>query len=342
MFKTIQFYATTAFLVCHTTVAAAQERTMSDQLETRSNENIAVTQPISSQALAGGTSRAAFADPRVIGGSDAISPGQWEFTVNLVLSGTGRCGGVLVSPQIRGTGSDKFISEWRVGSKKNLWVLTAAHCVTDGLGNDTAASDIMVRAGVRNLDGVTTPTILKVEQVFPHESYDPSQGANFSNDIALLKLEQPIPADIQVSEMHSISLPTLRNRVDLFKSGVRHVVNGWGIIDTGNVTSQLQTAAVPFLEQKYCYENYQSIYGDIPIGAYCAGWVEGGVDSCGGDSGGPIFFAGNKGRVPYSNHPILTGLVSWGRGCANPGFPGIYTDIFHFKGWISGIVVTHS
>lgn len=342
LFKTLPFLAASALLACHATLAFAQERTNSDQLETRSLENTAAAQTVSPKSIEGGTSRAAFADPRVIGGTDAITPGQWEFTVNLTLSGTGRCGGALVSPHIRGTGDDKTITNWRVGSKQDLWVLTAAHCVTDGKGNDLVPNDITIRAGVRNLAGATQPILLTVEKVIPHLDYDPSKGANFRNDIALLKLEQPVAGDLQGSKLHSISLPSLRNRVDLFRSGARHVVNGWGITENGNVTSQLQMAAVPFLEQEYCYQKYQSIFGDLPQGAFCAGWIEGGVDSCGGDSGGPIFFEGNKGPAPYSNHPILTGLVSWGQGCAEPGFPGIYTDVFHFKNWIASNVVSNS
>ena len=41
-------------------------------------------------------------------------------------------------------------------------------------------------------------------------------------------------------------------------------------------------------------------------------------DACAGDSGGPYTFK-------KSGKYILTGIVSFGRGCARPEYPGVYT-----------------
>ena len=35
-----------------------------------------------------------------------------------------------------------------------------------------------------------------------------------------------------------------------------------------------------------------------------------------------------------SGVPTLVGLVSWGLGCARPDFPGVFTDIRHYRDWI--------
>jgi hypothetical protein len=48
-----------------------------------------------------------------------------------------------------------------------------------------------------------------------------------------------------------------------------------------------------------------------------------------GDSGGPLI---KKGANIYDD--TLVGLVSWGRGCAEDGIPGVYSRISYFYDWI--------
>merc|ERR1712156_334259 len=63
---------------------------------------------------------------------------------------------------------------------------------------------------------------------------------------------------------------------------------------------------------------------DITYSMICAGLDQGGKDSCQGDSGGP-FMCGNE----------LSGVVSWGYGCAEAGYPGVYTQTSYFVDWIN-------
>jgi secreted trypsin-like serine protease len=54
----------------------------------------------------------------------------------------------------------------------------------------------------------------------------------------------------------------------------------------------------------------------------CAGFQDaGGVDTCYGDSGGPL-------EAPLQGGGYrLVGITGWGDGCAQPGAPGVYTRV---------------
>jgi secreted trypsin-like serine protease len=63
-----------------------------------------------------------------------------------------------------------------------------------------------------------------------------------------------------------------------------------------------------------------------------AGFPQGGVDTCQGDSGGPLL-------VSAGTAMRLVGDTSYGAGCAEPGFPGVYGRLADttLREWIRSI-----
>ena len=81
---------------------------------------------------------------------------------------------------------------------------------------------------------------------------------------------------------------------------------------------------VPTITNYDCNINYE---GRITHSMVCAGYPEGGKDSCTGDSGGPLVCYENK-------RAVLAGVVSWGDSCAKPEKPGVYSRVTHVLNWI--------
>ena len=46
-----------------------------------------------------------------------------------------------------------------------------------------------------------------------------------------------------------------------------------------------------------------------------------------GDSGGPL-------TCVRDDQPVVAGVVSWGYGCANKGYPGVYANTYAYVDWI--------
>ena len=83
--------------------------------------------------------------------------------------------------------------------------------------------------------------------------------------------------------------------------------------------------SVPIVTQKSCSRNYGS---DLTDNMFCAGYEEGGKDSCQGDSGGPLVVPDSLGGWKQA------GIVSWGTGCAQAGYYGVYTKLSNYTSWL--------
>ncbi len=231
---------------------------------------------------------------RIINGHDA-NPRDWPFIVQLRINtgqGTGFCGGSLISQD---------------------WVLTAAHCFSDG-------ASMTVHPATSN--GRASSDGLRVSKAFLHPSYGESYGAPV-HDLMLLKLASP--ANIPNSAL--ALLPSAKMEQTLAPLRTCAEVAGWGAqVEGGRVAEILSTVNVKQLDSSMCSAAYGSgIAENLHL---CAGYEQGGKDSCQGDSGGPLII-----RDGPTGH-LLVGVVSFGKGCAQPGFPGVYGRTSTYRDWI--------
>uniref|UniRef100_A0A3Q1EUP0 trypsin n=1 Tax=Acanthochromis polyacanthus TaxID=80966 RepID=A0A3Q1EUP0_9TELE len=93
---------------------------------------------------------------------------------------------------------------------------------------------------------------------------------------------------------------------------------------------RLQEVNVPIVTNSDCSNSY----GGITDNMICAGLTEGGKDSCQGDSGGPLV---SKNDSIW----VLAGVVSFGNGCAEPNFPGVYARVSQYQSWINSFIATN-
>ena len=96
-------------------------------------------------------------------------------------------------------------------------------------------------------------------------------------------------------------------------------VYGWGRTGEWSASSSvLRSMDVPVSTDADCKSAYPQ-YDSAAM--FCAGYPEGGRDSCAGDSGGPLVINGR-----------LSGIVSYGNGCGRPDNPGVYTRVSAYSG----------
>lgn len=245
---------------------------------------------------------------RIIGGRDATA-NSWPSLVVLARSGTFSL-------------KDRFFCGATVVADR--WAMTAAHCVYDAFGRVLEPSSLRVVAGVRNLETDVPDEETIVSNIIVHPDYDNTSSLP-PNDIALLELATAIDAPV-------VSL--FPGETESYNNTDSYIA-GWGAtryVNANDATypSQLQEATVPLVPLARCNSivSYQGLVTERQV---CAGFIEGGTDSCAGDSGGPLFIIEN-GQI------IQMGITSFGNDCALPNFYGIYTSVSHFLPWMSNYI----
>lgn len=189
------------------------------------------------------------------------------------------------------------------------WVVSAAHCTVSGMssGHNEIKVGMHSSSGVDDDDCVQHRTI---KRLINHPQYD---DWTMEHDIALIELDAPVDYP-----------PVALGSPDLEAEDTPLAVAGWGTTEEGGWgPDEPLKVTVPVVSNTECDSSYPD---QITSGMMCAGTAAGGKDSCQGDSGGPLFSESGGGK--------LVGVVSWGRGCAQPDVPGVYTRVSSYTAWI--------
>lgn len=199
------------------------------------------------------------------------------------------------------------------------WVLTAQHCVTGG------DADMRVVAGITRISQQASGQIRAIDAIATFPGFtDVSEG----RDVSLLHLASPL--DLSGPDARGIPLVTPADAAaGATDPGVISTVSGWGTLSSGGPSPDiLQEVDIPLVSNADAQAAYapQVVITEDQLGAGILG--VGGVDTCQGDSGGPL-------TVPVGRTTKLAGVTSWGFGCADPDFPGMYARVSSFAPWIA-------
>jgi len=179
------------------------------------------------------------------------------------------------------------------------WVLSAAHC--GGFATHVHIGRYDLSDPNENYELI--PVVLE----FKHPDFNPWTA---ENDLMLIKLEYASDYTPVTLTDGSLSLT----------AGTNVTVMGWGATFEGDYYGSeiLLEVEVDVVGHAECNDAYNDTINEENM--ICASRE--GKDSCQGDSGGPLII---KGTNEFSD--IQVGVVSWGIGCADPDFPGVYASV---------------
>ncbi|XP_018417754.1 PREDICTED: coagulation factor X [Nanorana parkeri] len=200
------------------------------------------------------------------------------------------------------------------------FILTAAHCM-----NQTKFFKVVVgEVNTQKNDG--TESTHKVDKFIFHPKF---VRATYDFDIAVVKLKEAINFTDNVIPA---CIPDPDFADEVLMNERQAMVSGFGrLFERGVQATKLQMLNVPYVNRQICKESSNF---KITENMFCAGYDKEVKDACQGDSGGPHV-------TPYKDTYFVTGIVSWGEGCAQQGKYGVYTKVSRLHKWLKGVLRRH-
>jgi len=247
---------------------------------------------------------------RVIGGTEIVE-NEYPWLCSLTYNDNHICGITLLS-----------------GPPHATILAGAAHCYSPG----DSPSSYRVTCGEHSLRSRDDhEVVLQVTDVVVHPRY--LEASTSGHDIAVYKVDpSPLEGKMVRRKLWPACLP------DVNEHYLRETtyVAGWGITKTKLIHgSKIQVKGIPDVAMHApvtvteCSDTDNFPY---PQGLICA--AEDGRDSCQGDSGGPLIATAARHSNSTQKRYSWVGIVSFGVGCAEPGFPGAYTRSSCFLSWL--------
>lgn len=189
-------------------------------------------------------------------------------------------------------------------------LITAAHCNMQvsfltggriGLGGS-------VFIGPNLSDGSDSSESIRVELIRRHPEFDP---VTLKNDLVLIKLKSPSSAPVALWNQDP-KVPAAAANVTAIGFGTT--------FSGGGISPNLLDVTLRITDFNNCSKAYGGLDRETMICAAARG-----KDTCQGDSGGPLLSGDGK---------TIVGVVSFGYGCADPRFPGVYASVASARDFI--------